>query len=117
MSFNLGISSRKIISIVFLVATIFVSLVLSSVPMLISNHSTSLPTTELNYRENMTTILNEPKAKSFENVLPRHMAVEQHVNSITSIKPISSHDQSTKSFDQIFSLAYTGENFNVVRNY
>lgn len=107
MKASLGISSRKIVSIMFLLATLFLSLILSGIPMLISTSpSTSSP---INLQEGMV------NSKPYENPLPNHVVVQEQA---VSVPPLPKYTkQSTKVFDQVFGLMEPGDKFRVIHNF
>jgi len=107
---SLGISPRKITSIVFLFATIILSLLLSGIPMLISNSLATIPV-----QEGMST--NPQLAKPFELPLPSPVIVQSQVKPIAKTVPKYVNKQSTKVFDQVFGLMDPNSNFKLVQNF
>lgn len=130
---SLGISPRKITSIIFLLATIILSLLLSRIPMLVSDNLATIPVQEgMSHKkmvkpfelplprytvvqEGMST--NPQLAKPFELPLPSPVIVQSQVKPIA--KTVSKHvnKQSTKVFDQVFGLMDPNSNFKLVQNF
>lgn len=133
MKISLGISPRKITSIIFLLATIILSLLLSRIPILVSNN---LATIEV--KEGMS---NKKIVKPFELPLPRHIVVQEGMSNNPQlakpfefplpspvivqerakpiVKTVSKHvnKQSTKVFDKVFGLMDPNNNFKLVQNF
>ena len=130
---SLGISPRKITSIIFLLATIILSLLLSRIPMLVSNNLATIPVQEgmshkkmvkpfehplprhIVVQEGMST--NPKLAKPFELPLPSPVIVQERAKPIVKTVPKYVNKQSTKVFDQVFGLMDPNSNFKLVHNF
>lgn len=100
MNYSLGISSKKIMSIVFLLITIAIALILSGIPMLVSTHEASLPLSEK--KENF-----QPMAVVVQDVLPTIPIVS---------KPVIFKDNS-KVFEHLIGVNSPNEKFNLIREF
>jgi len=122
---TLGISSRKAISIGFLVATIFIALLLSGIPMLISENVAMMPVLPMGGRENFASSLESTKTMPMrvdpvpvvlhdKATVPKE---EKIVGTDLGPSPMPSSTPATKVFDQIFSMNADGEKFNVISSF
>ena len=103
MKYSLGISSKKIASIVFLLITLIISLLLSGIPMLISTHPSNIPLSKGIIQQ--------------ENFEPTAVVVQENTNTIPSTTQSKVFEDTSKVFDYLTSLKTTGEQFNVVSNF
>ena len=116
----LGISPRKTISIVFLLATIILSLILSGIPLLISTHIAKIPEIKvlpstIGARENMSGMV--PLSKPAEKIIPNAQIITNNVREIPRNTVKSSNTQSTKVYDQVFGLMEPNERFGIVHDF
>lgn len=106
MKYSLGISSKKIASIVFLLITLVIALLLSGIPMFVSTHPATMP------------LLQKEGFRS--QIQPMSVVVEEKSVGEQSIQiapqPKSVQDNS-KEFDHLIGLNPSGERFHVIRNF
>lgn len=106
MKYSLGISSKKIASIVFLLITLVIALLLSGIPMFVSTHPATMP------------LLQKEGFRS--QLQPMPVVVEEKSVGKQSIQivhqPKSVQDNSIE-FDHLTSLKTPGERFHVIRNF
>ena len=103
MKYSLGISSKKIASIVFLLITLVIALLLSGIPMFVSTHPATIPLSKGIIQQ--------------ENFQPTAVIVEEKTEGTPIAVQPKVFEDTSKVFNHLTGLKPQGEQFNVIRNF